>query len=301
MKNEEKIYQTIREAAQKAEEKPFLAMDKVWNRVEEKLDTKIIKKKSEVWRKTAIAASFFLFFTAGILLFTTQKELNSDLEFPKKTIESIAPEATIPGTISEPKKTEILEIKANKVEEEKVKNEVYTNNDLPENLQQDKTIEENKPSLETDDRYEVAAKSKEKTIDEKKLQPANNQLLFQKSRYDALSSTITYERRKTEIQDTILPKKSENLMVIDGYLSKQKLEEIEPEEIKTYVELKNPIYIINGVEFSEESLFGDHPTSKYAPLSLQKIDSIKIFLPEEAIPIYGEKGKEGIVIISIKN
>ena len=59
MKNEEKIFQKIKNASNKTEETSFPGMDKVWNRVEEKLDTKIIKKKSEVWKKLAIAASFF--------------------------------------------------------------------------------------------------------------------------------------------------------------------------------------------------------------------------------------------------
>jgi Ca-activated chloride channel family protein len=86
MKNKEKIYQKIKNASNKNEEISFPGMDKVWNRVEEKLDTKIIKKKSEVWKKLAIAASFLLFFTVGIQLYTTQKELNQPVE-PKINIE----------------------------------------------------------------------------------------------------------------------------------------------------------------------------------------------------------------------
>ena len=80
MKNEEKIFQKIKNASNKTEETSFPGMDKVWNRVEEKLDTKIIKKKSEVWKKLAIAASFLLFFTVGIQLFNTQKELTEPIE-----------------------------------------------------------------------------------------------------------------------------------------------------------------------------------------------------------------------------
>ena len=61
------------------------------------------------------------------------------------------------------------------------------------------------------------------------------------------------------------------------------------------------VAVINGVEYSEEHLFGPNPTSPYAPLNKQKITSTKILLSEEAVSIYGEKGKKGVVIISTKN
>ena len=76
MNQEEKIYQKIREASQKAEENSFPGMDKVWNRVEEKLDTKIIKKKSEVWKKLAIAASFLIVFYSWNSVIQHSKRIN---------------------------------------------------------------------------------------------------------------------------------------------------------------------------------------------------------------------------------
>ena len=51
-------------------------MDKVWNRVEEKLDTKIIKKKSEVWKKLAIAASFLIVFYSWNSVIQHSKRIN---------------------------------------------------------------------------------------------------------------------------------------------------------------------------------------------------------------------------------
>ena len=38
-------------------------MDKVWNRVEEKLDNTIVVKKKNTWQKLAIAASVLLSFS----------------------------------------------------------------------------------------------------------------------------------------------------------------------------------------------------------------------------------------------
>ena len=117
--------------------------------------------------------------------------------------------------------------------------------------------------------------------------------------YAARSSNMKYELQINEKESSI-QSKSDDLVLINGYLSDKKKEDLSSDEMETMVELKNPIYIINGEEFSEESLFGEKPTSKYAPLTNQKIDSIKVYLPEEAKPIYGKKGKNGVVIIYIK-
>ena len=91
-----------------------------------------------------------------------------------------------------------------------------------------------------------------------------------------------------------------DLVVIDGEANKKSLAEINPDEIVSVIKLKEPIYFINGVEYSEESLFGENPTSPYAPLSKQKIEKIEIIQPADAVKIYGKKGEKGVVIISIK-
>ena len=89
-------------------------------------------------------------------------------------------------------------------------------------------------------------------------------------------------------------------MLVDGELTKESLSNLNPDDIDSIIELKEPIYFINGVEYSEESLFGKNPTSPYAPLSKQKIEKIEVIQPVDAIKIYGKKGEKGVVIISIK-
>jgi hypothetical protein len=49
MDNQDKIFNKIKEASQKAESQDFPSMDKVWNRVEEKLDKKVLKKETKLW------------------------------------------------------------------------------------------------------------------------------------------------------------------------------------------------------------------------------------------------------------
>ena len=97
-------------------------------------------------------------------------------------------------------------------------------------------------------------------------------------------------------------KKEKPLLVFDDKVAnKQSVKEVEMDDIESIVELPDPLYIINGVEYTEQELFGPNPTSPYTPLSEQDIDSISILQDEKAISIYGQKGKKGIVIISTKN
>ena len=93
---------------------------------------------------------------------------------------------------------------------------------------------------------------------------------------------------------------NDDLVLIDGKLSKKSLSNLDSDKIESIIELKEPIYFINGEEYSEESLFGENPTSPYAPLNKQKIDTIEIIQPADAVKIYGKKGEKGVVIISIK-
>ncbi len=51
MENQDKIFEQFKDASKKAEAKDFPAMDKVWARVEEKLDKKETRKQSQSGRK----------------------------------------------------------------------------------------------------------------------------------------------------------------------------------------------------------------------------------------------------------
>ena len=65
MENQDKIFDKIKNASQKAEQKDFPAFEKVWMHVEEKLDKKEDKKAIALWKKWAVAASLLLFFSLG--------------------------------------------------------------------------------------------------------------------------------------------------------------------------------------------------------------------------------------------
>jgi|GEM_PF-1046083 len=332
MKNEEKIYHKIKEASQKTEETTFPGMEKVWNRVEEKLDNTIVKKKSDVWKKLAIAASFLLFFTVGYQLFYTQKaieETNTPETFQNESIESKTEATQEANEIIDQNK---IQTNSKETTTEAVVNK--NNNEIsPKEISADKFYKATAPVEEIasknssdedfinkDKKALASAKSSlvvEKANDDVKLMNQNdaiqmgylnsassngNAFLSNRKIYAARSSNMKYQINiNEERKESTTQAENNALVVIDGKLSDKKKENLNEDEYEPLVELNNPIYIINNEEFSEESLFGEKPTSKYAPLSQQKIDSIKVFLPEEATSIYGEKGKNGVVIITIKN
>ncbi len=296
MGTEEKLYKKIQQAAENAEQKDFPGMEKIWARVEDKLETQTLQKEKHLWKKLAVAASVVLL---GTLAFFLLQE--------KETV--IVPENTITTIIDSSKNIIPTPESANGF--------VNTTPEIKKNaeqiLQQQIVIQNN---IVINDTFNYASKKEmmiPKFIVKEEVQEMaktslvptyNNTILNSASandsgnlakgkRYDLANSVnLLKEKDKKEPND--------DLLLIDGKLSKKSLNNLNPEEIESVVELKEPIYYINGVEYSEESLFGENPTSPYAPLSKQKIDTIIILEPERAIPIYGEKGKKGVVIITIK-
>jgi hypothetical protein len=92
------------------------------------------------------------------------------------------------------------------------------------------------------------------------------------------------------------------ILLVDGKIYSSKMWSILPPEVIEDISfLRNPLYLINGREYSEEELFGANPTSIYAPLSEQEIEYILAIKQEDAVPVYGEKGRKGVVIVSAKN
>jgi hypothetical protein len=98
------------------------------------------------------------------------------------------------------------------------------------------------------------------------------------------------------------------LMVIDGVAmdknfdtEKELVKIINANDIDEVIAFPNPLYIINEIEYSEESLFSENPTSPYAPLDKQNITSTDILKAVDATKIYGQKGENGVVIITTKN
>lgn len=296
MGTEEKLYKKIQQAAENAEQKDFPGMEKIWARVEDKLETQTLQKEKHLWKKLAVAASVVLL---GTLAFFLLQE--------KETV--IVPENTI---------TTIIDSSKNMIPTPKSANGFVNTTpeikkDAEQILQQQIVIQNNIVINDT-----INYKSKKemmlpKLIVKEEVQEmaktslvstSNNTIsnsasandsgnLAKGKRYDLANSVNLLKEKDKKVAN-------ENLTLVDGKLTKESLSNLNLDDIDSIIELKEPIYFINGVEYSEESLFGENPTSPYAPLSKQKIEKIEVIQPADAVKIYGKKGEKGVVIISIK-
>lgn len=108
MENQDKIYKQFQQATKDAETKQVPGLDKIWARVEEKLDKKEEKKPVFWWRKLAVAASLLLVMTLGYLLFLEEDVVlpttNSVVESPKE-LETVVPNE---NKIIEEKQEEVI-------------------------------------------------------------------------------------------------------------------------------------------------------------------------------------------------
>ena len=296
MGTEEKLYKKIQQAAENAEQKDFPGMEKIWARVEDKLETQTLQKEKHLWKKLAVAASVVL---VGTLTFFLLQE-KENVIIPKNTITTIdssknnipTPESAngLVNTSPEIKKDaeQILQ------QQIVIQNNIVINDTI--NYKSKKEVMIPVP-IAMEEVQEMAKTSLVPSYNNSMSNSAsinNSGYLAKGKRYDVTMNSA----EKTQEKDKKIA--NDDLVLVDGELTKESLSNLNPDDIDSIIELKEPIYFINGVEYSEESLFGENPTSPYAPLSKQKIEKIEVIQPADAIKIYGEKGKKGVVIITIK-
>ena len=296
MGTEEKLYKKIQQAAEKAEQKDFPGMEKIWARVEDKLETQTLQKEKHLWKKLAVAASIVL---VGTLAFFLLQE-KENVIIPENTITTIdsskniipTPETAngLVNTTPEIKKDaeQILQ------QQIVIQNNIVINDTI--NYTSKKEVMIPTP-IAMEEVQEVAKTSLATSYNNSMSNSAsinNSGYLAKGKRYDITMNTAetTQEKDKNVAND--------DLVVIDGKLTKKSPKNISNADYESVIELKNPLYYINGVAYTEEELYGENPTSPYAPLSKQNIDTIVVLQPERAIPIYGDKGKNGVIIITIK-
>ena len=296
MGTEEKLYKKIQQAAENAEQKDFPGMEKIWARVEDKLETQTLKKEKHLWKKLAVAASIVL---VGTLTFFLLQE-KENVVIPENTIttvdttkNSIPTPASANGLVNT---TPEIKKEAEQILQQQIviQNNIVINDTI--NYKSKKEVLLSAP-IAMEEVQETAKTSLVPNYNNNMSNSAsinNGGYLAKGKRYD-----VTMNLAETN-QDKDKKAVNDDLIVIDGEANKKSLSEINPDDVVSVIKLKEPIYFINGVEYSEESLFGKNPTSPYAPLNKQKIDKIEVIQPADAVKIYGKKGEKGVVIISIK-
>jgi hypothetical protein len=314
MDNQDKLFEQIKLASLKEETKDFPAMDKVWSRVAEKLDAKEDKKTIGLWKKIAVAASLLLVLSLGFQFLkseektpiTSPKVVTTDINaipnaapLVENNSIALAEEGKI---ISEKQAVRILK---NQIEKEEV---VVAN----ETMRSDTLMENNSaaPLAITD------VMGSGDGYFEKQEEQESGAAAVSKARV-AYSTAMGYSKSKqydgeSNRKEMQVLQKTTPLIVMNGQaladkdtakkdqLIQQQLSNLDPKNIESIIILEAPLYIINGVYYSENDLFSPTPTSPYAPLNKQEIKTITVLQGEEATATYGEKGKKGVVIIFTK-
>lgn len=292
MEQNDKIFEQFKNLAQSSEVPPFSSIDKVWDKVEHKLDKKVLKKENKLWKKIAVAASVLLIISITYFnIKTTQKEI-------------ITNDKIVNAPITKEDKTEITSLESTTTENQE--------ENLTIKKDADKILQEqlsNTPTVATTTNKEVEDKgtkiSSNTSKKDKQVSEYDDSAWLVDRRFD--SRGVVYQQSETTVADVAVvaekasqkTKKEDPIIVVNGEV--QKNIDLENEEFETIIHLTNPLYIINGVYYTEQEVFGPNPTSPYSPIKKQKIESITVLEPEKAQKIYGEKGKEGIVIIYTKN
>lgn len=291
MEKEDKIFDQFKSAADNAETKDFPGMENVWQRVEGKLDKKILKKENTLWKKIAVAACLLLVGTLGFqFLKNNQQQIKpNEIITHNDTIKN-AIQKTNPVVSAEPINPAI------KKEAVEILNEQLSTNPqglyviaYEDDLEKNNVVKTD--SISANRAYfsvPAAAKSESNAVGYSSFKPKKEEAKDVEMLMDK-KGKISYER------------KEDPLVVIDEKISKKNIKEIEFEENDSLVVLNDPLYIINGVEYTEKEVFGPNPTSPYTPLNKQEIETFTILQEAKAVEIYGKKGKKGVVIVTTKN
>lgn len=295
MDNQDNLFNKIKSAAENAETKDFPSMEKVWSRIDAKLDTKVEKKHNNNWKKLLVAASIILVVTIGYQFFKTEKEIVSP---NNEIVTKEAEKPIIQDSLENQNAIVSTEIENPNIKEnvDEILKEQITK---PNPVVISEKAEEKVKAKSYDDIMEVPSVVKNNQA------PRNsNTTWYGNNNFE--SRGVTYEEVKVEKKEDDLKKskdtkKLDPIVVVDGEVTREKLSNINDEDIEIILELPEPLYIINTIYYTEQELFGPNPTSPYAPLNKQKIESISILPPEKAVSIYGEKGKKGVVIVTTKD
>ncbi|TPG42257.1 hypothetical protein [Flavobacterium pectinovorum] len=312
MDNQDKIFDKFKEAAHNAESKDFPGMEKVWSRVEEKLDKKEDKKAISLWKKIAVAASLLLLISLGAQFLKSDKI--STTQTPKIVVKE---KETIQNSVVEKNKavvssdSEIMpKAEAVKIIEQQIKEQpqvalqevqITTSDAMAAEASPSPVAGQIAPAISMQSGFN---NMEEETTTEKAKEVQNF----------GYGTTVQRESAKVAYADTQAPmsKKSAPLIVINGNplshsddqkrdkMMQKEIPNLQPENVDSLVVLEQPLYIIDGIYYSEYDLFGPNPTSPYAPLNKQEIKTITVLQDLEATSKYGEKGKKGVVIITTK-
>ncbi|MCL9804988.1 hypothetical protein NAT51_05630 [Flavobacterium amniphilum] len=308
MEHQDNIFEKFKKAAENSESNDFPGLEKVWSRVDAKLNTQAYqtqKKANSSWKKFAVAASVvvgtaFAYQFFGYRLFKEAK-IKPTVESTVKAVDRVNKQSidTTVASNDTIETTKAVTIVTSKEAKRILETHVNSLNQVAVKEPSGSTIKHDTITL-----LKQAAISKT-TIETEKRNTGRmlREKAFQSTgvkRYkieDDNEEEYPIKQETTESKKVTL-KKAPPLIVVDGKVAKTLKD---AEEGETIMELEEPLYIVNGVEYSEKEMFGPNPTSPYYPLNKQDIESVVIYEGKEAIERFGQKGAKGVVIVRTKD
>ncbi|MFL9830768.1 von Willebrand factor type A domain-containing protein [Flavobacterium sp. ST-87] len=300
MDNQDKIFEKIKNAAQKNEGKDFAAFEKVWSRVEEKLDKKEDKKVIVLWKKLAIAASLLLFFSLGYQFLKTDRNQIT----PKNTKENpIVIKGKTNPKITSPKDTKENNVVIQKKTESKPTDKFSKN------------IKSNAEVILKKQMENPVALTEADTISKINTSTNGNGIASMQAKSVALNEVIvvgygTQKRKEltgsvTSIAVTKEKKqKSENIIeTLQGRVAEHKISANTSQGTAgsnlnimirgggSIASGNEPLYIVDGVPMNTD-------ISAIKPNDIATIDVLK---DASSTAIYGSRGANGVILITTKN
>lgn len=310
MDNQDKIFNRFKEAAENETAKDFPGMEKVWSRVEEKLDKKEDKKAISMWKKVSIAASLLLIISLGSQFFKTDK--TPSIENTDKVVINEAGKESIQN--SESRKGKVAASDDSVIIPEDEAEKIINKLQKPTVVFNEAVIVDNTPliteasPIAADEVFAPAPAIVSGYISQRDSITRDKARDYESEKSSKRNSYALADSEK----ETQMAKKSAPLVIMNGRpishsndqkrdkMIQEELPNMNPENLDSLVILDEPLYIIDGIYYSENDLFGKNPTSPYAPLNKQEIKTITILQDLEAKEKYGDKGKKGVVIITTK-
>ncbi|WP_281636003.1 vWA domain-containing protein [Flavobacterium marginilacus] len=309
MDNQDKIFNKIKNASQKAEEKDFPAFEKVWMRVEEKLDKKEDKKAIVLWKKLAIAASLLLFFSLGYQFFKTDSEISipkgirennvvieekkdtKATQEPSEAIKSDA-ETILKKQLSKQNPLAVLDtIYETKVSS--VGNEAILVEESPNALNEVVVIGygTQKKSSVTGSVTTVTADDLQKSKSSNNIQTLQGRVAGVQISNNAgyVSPEYYYSTNKTKL----IP--GTKIATGNAYLALNKSKKEESEQIRirgnaSISQTGEPLYVVDGI-----------PVNDISEINPNDIKNMNVLKDATSTAIYGSRASNGVILITTKN
>ena len=295
MKNEDPLSEVFKNASEKQIPKNFDSMEQIWNRLETKLNAYDVKNQNTFYKKMAVAAAVFLVAFLGYELIQIQfKVFNKE-----KIIAQTNANLKLELKVKLPRKPKLIASNNPKIDYKKI-------NQLKNNPKK----QQNQLVTQIENRAVISnAEVLDAEKDVKKSKSSCIAWIKSKSTYNESSNIADRETEKKmastpqkESKPSAVPSNSEadvaqaRVKKAANYSTQNW--SVEFEKIK---QLNNPLYVINGIYYTENDVINSTSKNPYYPLQRQKIESITILSPTTASEIYGQKGKNGVVVITTNN